>query len=387
MRNSPDQIKTASEQKTPSLAGPLIPLSPSRVLESSHARLIENFVGGDFQQRWEMVKLFPGAGEEAIEPLISILTLDKQDLELRWFTVKALAQFEHPRVVATLTELINEEEEEEEEIKEIAQQSLANMGRKVIETITPLLAQDSTRLSAVKSLAAIPHKDIIEPLLTVVDDKSVEVRRKAIEALASFSDSRLMPLMLKALRDEDTEVKKGAIGAIAYLGQAHREIDPLECLYPLLQDEEVGEEAAVALGRIDTPVSVDKLGEGLRSRLSWSIKIKIVRALGWSEQGSALDYLQEQLRSKLAPSFFVQEIVHILGRKKNPSMSERATVILLNFYEEQKELVSCRIKQALAEAWGELGDEQALSFLKILSEDPDIKVRLHALTALKKLPA
>ena len=41
---------------------------------------------GDFQERWEVAKMFPKLGESAIEPLIESLEDEDAELELRWFT-------------------------------------------------------------------------------------------------------------------------------------------------------------------------------------------------------------------------------------------------------------------------------------------------------------
>ncbi len=384
MPYSAEKIKTAIEQKNWSLVSYLFPSLSQGERESNYRKIIEDFRAGDFQQRWEMMKLFPGMGDRAIADLINILRGPEEDQQLRWFTVKILAGFEHPAVILALTELLDDGEEEE--IKEIALQSLAGKGREVINIITPLLRENSTRIAAVKCLAVIPHPDIIEPLLTVVDDADVEVRRKAIEALGSFSDARLIPVMLKALIDGDGEVKKQAIGAIAYLAQNHPEIDWSEFIYPLIEDGEVGDLVAQTLGKIDTPNSVDKLGRSLKAYLSWRTKQKIVRALGWSRQPSALEYLREQLQEISTPSFLLQEIVRILGRNKEVIMRQKSTRILLNFYRARQESLSYQIKQSLAESWGELGEEEAISSLHKLSEDEDIRVRLHALAALKKIP-
>ena len=42
----------------------------------------------DFQQRWEIAKLFPQIGQSAIAPLIALLESEEQDGEMRWFLAR-----------------------------------------------------------------------------------------------------------------------------------------------------------------------------------------------------------------------------------------------------------------------------------------------------------
>ncbi|NJL80296.1 MAG: HEAT repeat domain-containing protein [Richelia sp. SM2_1_7] len=71
-----------------------------------------------------------------------------------------------------------------------------------------------TRLLAVKSLAQIRRSEVIEALLSVVDDSITEVRFTAIEALSSFHHKCLIPVFIKALQDTSFSVRKEAIIAL-----------------------------------------------------------------------------------------------------------------------------------------------------------------------------
>jgi HEAT repeat protein len=68
---------------------------------------------GDFQERWEVAKVFPKLGAIAIAPLIEILEDEEADLELRWFAARILGGFNDPTVITTLVELLKTSEDED----------------------------------------------------------------------------------------------------------------------------------------------------------------------------------------------------------------------------------------------------------------------------------
>ncbi|MBD0301851.1 MAG: PBS lyase, partial [Tolypothrix sp. T3-bin4] len=57
---------------------------------------------GDFQQRWEIAKLFVRLGNVAITPLIDILEDEDAEEELRWYAVRILGDLKNPIVIAPL---------------------------------------------------------------------------------------------------------------------------------------------------------------------------------------------------------------------------------------------------------------------------------------------
>lgn len=61
---------------------------------------------GDFQARWEVVKVFPGLGEIAIDPLIALLQNSEVEEECHWFVVRILGEFQHPAVLTALVNLL-----------------------------------------------------------------------------------------------------------------------------------------------------------------------------------------------------------------------------------------------------------------------------------------
>ncbi len=342
--------------------------------------------GGDFQERWEVAKMFPKLGEIAIAPLIDVLEDDEVDLEVRWFAARILGEFNYPSVITTLVDLLKTSEDEE--LTAMAAEALSGFGKSAVEVLTSLLAEPQTRLLATRSLSQIRRPETIAPLLGIVNDSEVAVRSTAIEALSSFHDPRVPPVLLKALDDRAAVVRKEAVIGLGLRADLWEELDLLNCLKPLLYDfnREVCQQAAIALGRSGMNEAADAVFEVLKSPATpVPLQIDFVRALGWVGTAKTLEYLQQTLAG--ASVECAREIVRVLGGVEEPSLKQRAARILIDFLNsEDLSPKAATVKQALAQAWGQLGEMSAIDALVGLLADPEDSVRLHAIAALKNFP-
>lgn len=347
---------------------------------------IQVLVSSDFQERWEVAKVFPKLGERAIAPLIEILEDEDAELELRWHVARILGNLNHPSAVTALVELL--QNAEDEDLAQMAATALANLGSFAIDALASLLANEDTRLLAVRSLAHIRRVETITPLLSVVDDSQASVRATAIEALSSFHDARIPPVLLKALNDRAAMVRKEAIIGLSLRTNLQDEFNLVNCIEPLLWDlnGDVCQQAAIALGRLGTHEAAEALFHVLRSSTTpLPLQITIVRALGWIETVNTLGYLQQGL--KCTSSEVCQEIIAVLGRQSCPHLRAKAAKILIDFLNSGRPVVQdIGIKQALAMALGQLGEASTLKALMALLADADMGVRLHAIAALKHFP-
>ncbi|MBD0343303.1 MAG: HEAT repeat domain-containing protein [Coleofasciculus sp. Co-bin14] len=341
---------------------------------------------GDFQERWDVAKVFPKLGSIAIDPLIEILEDDDADLELRWFAARVLGEFNHPTVITTLIDLLKTAEDED--LVAMAVTALSNLGNSAVDALTSLLADSQTRFLATKSLSQIRRPEIIEPLLGVVHDSEVSVRATAIEALSSFHDSRIPPVLLDALDDRAAVVRKEAVIGLGLRSDLREEFDLLNRLKPLLYDFniEVCRQAAIALGRLGTDQAATALFEVLKSPATpVPLQLDLARALGWVRTAKTLDYLQQALAEASVESAL--EIIRVLGRFEESNLKRKAAQILLNFLNsEHPTATEATIKKAVAQAWGQLGDVDAIDGLVGLLADPTDSVKLHAIAALKNFP-
>lgn len=347
---------------------------------------IETLEQGDFQQRWEITKVFTQLGDMAIAPLIAILEDEDAEEEVRWYAARILGEFQQPDTIASLVQLLKTTDNQE--LKLMAATALGQMDTLAIAELTELLAEESTRLLAVRSLAYIRRQETIAPLLTVVEDSQPTVRLAAIEALSSFHDERIPRVLLKALDDFATPVRLAAVQGLASRADLCQTLDLVTQLQGKLYDlnEEIACAAAIALSRMGSDKAADCLFPVLLSPYS-SIKLQleIIRALSWLETATALKYLQQAFAQMKSERLW-QEIVTVLGRVQKPELTPLATEILLEILQSQhpgRELAN--IKSAIALALGQLGNIQAIEPLILLLADSEPAVRLHAIAALKNL--
>jgi len=340
---------------------------------------------GDFQTRWDVAKIFPQIGTQAIVPLLEILEDESADLEMRWFALRILGEFNQPQIVISLVKFL--EETQEEELAIAAAQTLAKIGESAITALIELLKEEKTRLLAVKSLAQIRRSEVIEPLMSVVDDSITEVRFTAIEALSSFHYQHLIPIFIKALQDTSFSVRKEAIIALKMRAYLKEEFAIVNHLQPLIYDinSEVCQQAILALGCMKDEIAIQRLFNFLNyQNAPLFLKKEAVRALNWSESYQALDYLKESLYS--SEINLCEEIITVLGRQESSEMKPDAAKILIDFLNSEQEIIDeSRIKQAIVTSLGELRDKSALTYLEKLAQEQDSKLKLYALAAIKKL--
>ncbi|MDJ0617671.1 MAG: HEAT repeat domain-containing protein [Calothrix sp. MO_192.B10] len=345
---------------------------------------------GDFRERWEVAKIIPKLGEPVIKPLLLIIEDEAADVEVRWFAVRILGEFNEPQVILSLVNLVQSTEEEDLSIAATA--ALSNIGNDAIVALSELLKDEKSRLLAVKSLSQIRRSSTIEPLISVVNDINPEIRAIAIEALGSFHEEILIPIFIQALQDTSTAVRKEAVIALGMRGKSQGKFDLVKQLQPLLYDLnlEVCQQSAIALGRMKDEEGVEALFQVLISTTApILLKKEIIRVLSWSGSQPALVYLEKILYANNLEPYkekLCQEIVTVLGNQKLPQLRFKSAQILINFLNSEQETASVsKIKQAIATSLGELRELSALASLEQLARDPEQVVRLHAIAALKKL--
>lgn len=343
---------------------------------------------GDFQERWEVAKILPNLGTEAIAPLIEILQDEEADWELRWFAGQIIGQFDSPEVIPVLMDLVSNDTDEE--LSLVAAEALANIGPNAIHGLQELLTNDSSRLFAVRALAKIHRAQIIDSLLTVVNDHQPLVRATALAALSNFDDPRIPPLLVAGLADPVAEVRREATIGLGLCSMSPSANTLPENLVDLLGDRlwdlnfEVCQQAAISLMRVGTEPAATALFEVLKQPATpVPLAVTVVHRLGWMSHQASVDYLQQALNLPLSPEVFAETIAG-LGRVEQPALKSQATNILLDLLASEATVrQQPKIKQAIAISLGQLAQNQAIAPLIKLLRDPNQAVRLHAIAALK----
>lgn len=380
-----DRVKKAGEQWTSGAASDRgLERKEEEVISSLEIALavLEN---GDFQEKWEVAKVLPLFGEVAIGPIIEIISDEDAPIELKWFALRILGEFDSPEAIASLVNLLHRSEEEE--LAEIAASTLANKGKNAIRALTELLERPESRLLATRALAEIRSYEAIAPLLTVVEDADVNVRATAVEALGSFHDPRVPPVLIAALKDSAAMVRKEAAIGLGFRTDLAGELDLLSLLLPLLYDLniEVCQRTAIAIGKLQTEAAAKELFSVLQSpHTPVSLQKTLIQSLGWMSSKCSLQYLQLAL-DRVGEQCQL-EIIRILGRIETAQLQPLAAQILLEWFESnQSAMATTAIKKELAHAWGQLGVASAGEAIAQLKQDADISVKLHAIAALKHL--
>ncbi|MGB3240628.1 MAG: HEAT repeat domain-containing protein [Geitlerinemataceae cyanobacterium] len=339
---------------------------------------------GDFQERWEAVKLFSSLGSEAIEAAIELLKTQEDDWELCWFVARILGQSDRPIAIAALIDLLLDNENEE--VKVMAATTLANFGECAIEPLTHLLAEPQWQLLAISSLAQTQHPYAIEPLLNVAKDPNPAVRAAVLEALHTFRDPRILSPLVAALEDLSATVRRQAtIGLGLRCSEFPPEVDIVKLLEQRLSDLDffICQQAAIALSRCGTEAAAQALLRVLQApHTPVLLQVEIVRSLSWIDSLLSLEYLQQSLN--LESSAVCLEAIRSIGQVSQ-SKSIAARILLDWLRSAHPALQQPEIRQAVALELGRLGDSQALPDLQKLKNDPDDKVRIHAETAYQKL--
>ncbi|MCT7979534.1 HEAT repeat domain-containing protein [Laspinema olomoucense] len=358
---------------------------------------------GDFQQRWEVAKVFPRLGTEAIAPLLDILGDPDAEVELRWFAGRILAEFKSPDAIAALIELLHSPEEE---LSSMAGNALAQMGEPAIAALSEQLRDSTSRALAVRSLGKIRHPQIIEPLLSVVGDRDPQVRSEAIAALNSYDDPRIPQVLVESIHDFHASVRREATIGLGLCAMRPSYKHDTQGIYSVLASEieellrerlwdfnpGVTHQAAISLGRVATPKAAACLDEILHSPATpIPLQINTVRALAWMGTPEALEYLEKALVSRQKHSSspeVVAEIVSLLGRVEVPQLKPKAAQMLTKLLNSKAKAAGrdwMRREQAIASALGYLGQKTSIEPLIQLLATSEAGVRFHAIAALKQI--
>lgn len=341
---------------------------------------LEVLLEGDFQQRWDMAKVYPRLKVEIdrlITPIIEIVT-SEEDEELRWYAARILGEFNQPKAIAALVNLLKSAENDE--LTSIAASALGQIGNPAVATLSELLIEEDTRLLAVQSLAYIRRSQIIAPLLTVVNDPDPKIRSTAIEALGSFHNPEIPPILIAALDDIAPSVRKEAVTGLGFRADVGEELDLVTKLIPRLYDFnlDVCCTAATSLGRLGSQTAADGINKVLNSpHTPLNLQLECVRALGRIETPTSLHYLHSCLNEHFS-LVLQQEIIKVLGQVEE--LKGIAADILIASLQ-----LSNSVKSAIALSLGRLGEIKAIDPLIHLLAIPDTKVRLHAIASLHQL--
>ena len=311
-------------------------------------------------------------GTEAIPGLE--LTIETGPISAAVRAVEALGRIPDPRVVKRVCGALRSPEPA---VGIAAAGALAKLGgTEAVEALIPCLRSEQIQLRAesARALGILGAAEATGPICKLLEDKEWEVRREAATALGILKNPESFGPLAKALQDADGDVREAAALALSKSGD-RRAVQPLVLA---LKDEvaSVRRIAAAGLSRIDP---------------DW---------VSLPETRVAAEELKVAIQdADPAVRFFVAQLLVNLGEMSpeallgfspedqlaSPAIKRRrmATNLFIALLEDRDR----DLRQAAAEALGQLGGERARHAMTRAAGDPDGDVAAALQMALQALAA
>lgn len=352
---------------------------------------------GDFQARWDLAKVIPDFGIEAIAPLLTLLddATDDDDWELAWFITRILGHYPCAEAIAALGDVLRSTPQAD--IAAAAVDALASMGEPAIGTLSTLVSEPATRLAAVQALAQIHHPGAVECLITVAQDGDAEVRAVAIAALGHVHQPQVTEVLINALQDVTSTVRRAAVVGLSLQLEWVTESHVLSVIEPLLWDIslEVRRQAILSISRLQSPGAAQALAQALTSPYTPPLLHgDILRALVWTGTLDALQVIQTLFQggewniqnrveffTDLAAAFELIERDDLKGIASDVLVEALSTLD----QDTSRGVDYGNVKRAIAHSLGHLGQPSATPSLTALLSEADKRVQLHAANALARL--
>lgn len=197
------------------------------------ARLIHNFLAGDYDQRREAaIALSKFKGEKATDFLLETYESDN----IQDFMALALGNIDNNKAIGLLINALNDSQQEvrfnaaralgmleNPEAFDILMEALNTYAESSVGVSTPALEEHASQIffeedaiiSAILAVGKIKNWRAIALLKKLLaQEKSARIRASIIMALGMMASDKLMPVFQSALRDEDPRVRANAIEAI-----------------------------------------------------------------------------------------------------------------------------------------------------------------------------
>lgn len=329
---------------------------------------------------------------EAVEPLISLLESDSNDLQIaahsalveitkqsngkaksfwqEWWDrnkVKTREQWLED-IVDKLEEGFKKLKAENKLLKdEIVDKTIKILKtRKDKEDIRPLIDSIKSEYQAVRIFAAgelSNHKDpeVVKIFVDLISDGDAEIRVLAVNVLGKIGGVTELKNLISALQDNEIRVRESAARALGKLGQKEAVFDLLSALSDPASSVVCA--AAEAIGELRVDKAVEPLINLFSSEDS-KIKEAAIVALGKFQDSRAIDPLIRLLKDKEERvRWYAADSLGKIGAKK-------AVPDLISLLSDE----SARVRESTATTLGQIGDESAVEPLIKLLKDRDDRV-------------
>ncbi|MEM6502980.1 MAG: HEAT repeat domain-containing protein [Cyanobacteria bacterium P01_C01_bin.89] len=373
---------------------------------------------GDTESRRTVSRFWKRMGAYGAAVLERILLDSEEDFHGRWMAGRSLGELgANGMTEARDTVLRLMSQRQDDDTLAILSGAITFMGAAAIETLTDLLGSAATRPSAVRSLVKICHPSIVTPLAMVLDDPDPQLRAIALEAIGNFQDERSLPLLLSGLKDPASAVRREAVLGLGRKAKAlfkdaekgegensdggdspgehiHIGGDAQGCGVPDISAQGISsahdieailverlsdfslvvcEQAAISLGRLQTPSAVVALSETLnKSTTPVPLRRNVIQALIWTDREEALEvlsqYLHETIKNLAAEPQLSHHSSQIQTSADGDSVNKTASMgIVFSGFENQELLTQQETVKDIIQMLGRVnGDERRLRASEIV---------------------
>jgi HEAT repeat protein len=321
----------------------------------------------------------------AVDPLID--TLKNRYSVSTQYAARALGEIGDARAVDPLIAALKSKDEH---VRQAAAEALVRIGAPAVETLTATLKDKDrdARQAVVEILDKLnwrPRKDetgvyywiikkdwkrcvslgslAVEPLSTELIEGDRDVRQAVAQALGEIGDARAVEPLIAALKDKDGDVCKTVVEALGEIGDA-QSVKPL-ILVLNNQKADIRQAAVEALGKIGSPV-VEPVSAVLRNQ---DVDVRHTAA-------EVLDRLHWQPHEDETGAYYWS-----IKREWERCVSLGALSVepLIAALEEKDK----EVREAAAEALGEIGDARAIK--PLIARLDEKEVRQTVVDALVKI--
>jgi len=153
--------------------------------------------------------------ERIILPLIS--TLKDKSPQIRRLACEALGNTNSPKVIKPLVDVLTDEERY---VRETAAEELGRLGKISMPTLIKSLDNPDwrVRVGCIIAFRVSPEPPETDPIIRLLSDRSIYVRREAVKTLGRIGDRRVLPYLINSTNDKDSGVRIRAIRAVVKIG-------------------------------------------------------------------------------------------------------------------------------------------------------------------------
>lgn len=173
------------------------------------------FTSGSDLRADKAARLLAEAGSK--NPVVFRQLLDDQRADVRWWTVRSLAEFQSPETTSLLIKSLQDPEVSVRQCAALALQQQPD-SRALPELISSLKSRDQLLARIAGDALVAVGSDAVPALLEVMNNGSQKSRIEAARALGLIGDTRAIPELFKALDGESALLEHWAGEGLARMG-------------------------------------------------------------------------------------------------------------------------------------------------------------------------